>query len=83
MFVYHVASHPEYPQFLQCVTKAFITEEPYNELIYNVSSVSALYFIPLVVIIYTYTMILWKIHQKSREHLVANSQQGKKNYRFD
>ncbi|CAL8100472.1 unnamed protein product [Orchesella dallaii] len=75
MFVYHVASHPVYPEFRQCVTKAFLKESPYNELIYNVSSVAALYFIPLIVIIYTYTMILWKIHQKSREQRVANSQQ--------
>ncbi|ODM91824.1 Gonadotropin-releasing hormone II receptor [Orchesella cincta] len=76
IFVYHVAQHPVYPDFHQCVTKAFLKNEPYNELVYNIGSVSALYFIPLVVVIYTYSMILLKLYRKSKEQLVTNVKEG-------
>ncbi|ODM88529.1 Gonadotropin-releasing hormone II receptor, partial [Orchesella cincta] len=72
LFIYHVARHPEFPEFRQCVTKAFLKEGPNNELIYNVISVSALYIFPLLVVIYAYTRILLKLNRKSKEQRQAN-----------
>lgn len=73
VFVFRLTSHPEFPSFHQCVTRSFLQPNPQGELFYNVFHVSIIYFIPLIIIIYTYTMILWKIHRKSKQQ----SQSGK------
>nr|XP_014289173.1 uncharacterized protein LOC106688967 [Halyomorpha halys] len=63
--VFHVSEHPHYPGFKQCVS--FNVFEPALETAYNLFCVSAMYFIPLMVIIFAYTCIMWEISKKSRE----------------
>lgn len=66
-FVFHLRNHPLYPDFKQCVTfGSFPTE--HMELVYNLSCILFLYFIPLFIIIVTYSCILAEITRTSKSH---------------
>ncbi|XP_046744200.1 adipokinetic hormone/corazonin-related peptide receptor variant I-like [Diprion similis] len=65
-FIFHVSSHPEYPNFQQCVTFGFFMNQA-EEIAYNLFCVVAMYFVPLLIICCTYTKILCEISNKSRE----------------
>ena len=64
--IFRVQSHPQYSNFVQCVSLNFFGSLE-EEVAYNVSSLFIMYFIPLVVVIFTFGRILWKIHRKSKE----------------
>ncbi|KAJ6221202.1 hypothetical protein RDWZM_007014 [Blomia tropicalis] len=62
--VFHTASHPLYPDFVQCVSYNSLTE--WQEIFYSTFGIAALYLIPLVIIICCYTRILWEIYRRSK-----------------
>lgn len=62
---FSVETHPNF-EFRQCVTSSFLSS-PEDVRMYSIFSVSAMYFAPLLVIIFTYTAILLKIIRKSRQ----------------
>lgn len=64
--VFHVSPHPKFPSFYQCVTFGFFSSSK-QEMAYNLFCVLAVYFIPLMVIIVSYTCIMCEISNKSRE----------------
>ncbi|XP_043474123.1 gonadotropin-releasing hormone II receptor-like [Leptopilina heterotoma] len=66
-FIFHVATHPEYPNFTQCVTFGFFKSES-QENIYNIFCLLAMYFVPLIVICWVYMKIFCEINSKSREN---------------
>jgi len=65
--VFHVSQHPVYKDFWQCVTFGFF-ESQTEETAYNLFCVLVMYFIPLIVICFAYSRILWEIFKKSREN---------------
>ncbi|XP_035704291.1 gonadotropin-releasing hormone receptor-like [Folsomia candida] len=70
--VFSLQVHPKYPSFRQCVSFGFLS--PSQEMAYNVFSVSAMYFLPLIVTVFTYSSILWKISSKS--HILIKQTRG-------
>lgn len=64
--IFHVESHPDYPQFLQCVSFNFFPT-PYHKMAYNIFCLLALYGVPLLIIIVCYSRILWEISRRSRD----------------
>ncbi|XP_054715563.1 adipokinetic hormone/corazonin-related peptide receptor variant I-like [Uloborus diversus] len=64
--IFHVESHPDYPQFLQCVSFNFFPT-PYHKMAYNIFCLFALYGVPLAIIIICYSRILWEISRRSRD----------------
>ncbi|KAL0270660.1 UNVERIFIED_CONTAM: hypothetical protein PYX00_007998 [Menopon gallinae] len=65
--VFKVLQHPADPNFHQCVTfGAFFTET--QEMLYNIFCLAVIYFIPLSIIIFSYSCILYEISNKSREN---------------
>ncbi|BES94294.1 receptor [Nesidiocoris tenuis] len=64
--VFHVAQHPQQPDFYQCVSFGSF-ETPSQEIAYNLLCLFAMYFLPLIVIVIAYTCILWEIFKKTRE----------------
>ncbi|GLH05344.1 AKH/corazonin-related peptide receptor, partial [Gryllus bimaculatus] len=64
--VFHVSQHPEYPDFYQCVSFGFFRSQV-EETAYNLFCVFAMYFVPLFVICFAYSCILFEITSKSRE----------------
>ncbi|XP_019762499.2 adipokinetic hormone/corazonin-related peptide receptor variant I [Dendroctonus ponderosae] len=66
-FVFHVRAHPKNPDFKQCVAFGSFPNEV-MELVYNISCILFLYFIPLFVIIVAYSCILAEISRTSRSH---------------
>lgn len=69
--VFHTASHPLFPDFVQCVSYNSLTE--WQEIFYSTFGIAALYLIPLVVIILCYTRILWEIYKRSKESTEGKS----------
>lgn len=65
-FIFSVKSHPVYPSFQQCVSIGFF-ETQEQEMLYNVFSLTAMYFVPFAIIIFTYTSVLWKIARKAKQ----------------
>ncbi|CAH1797454.1 unnamed protein product [Owenia fusiformis] len=65
-FIFHVEAHPEFPDYTQCVTFNFFPSEK-HELAYNLFVLIAIYVLPLIVITFAYSMILFEITKKSRE----------------
>ncbi|XP_044019995.1 gonadotropin-releasing hormone II receptor-like isoform X1 [Aphidius gifuensis] len=63
-FIFHVSTHPEFPNFHQCVT--FESLDKKSENLYAIFCVLAMYFIPLIIICWAYTKILCEITSKSR-----------------
>ena len=64
--VYHVASHPEVPEFRQCVTFNYFLSEA-SERSYAIFGVLAMYVIPLSIILIVNSIILY--HLKNSVHL--------------
>ncbi|GFY64077.1 gonadotropin-releasing hormone II receptor [Trichonephila inaurata madagascariensis] len=64
--IFHVESHPEYPQFIQCVSFNFFPT-PYHKMAYNIFCLLAVYGVPLSIIIFCYSRILWEISRRSRD----------------
>ncbi|KAH7643064.1 gonadotropin-releasing hormone receptor-like [Dermatophagoides farinae] len=61
--VFHTESHPQYPDFVQCVSYNSLTER--QEILYSTFGIAALYLIPLVIIIFCYARIIWEIYKRS------------------
>ncbi|GMR50998.1 hypothetical protein PMAYCL1PPCAC_21193, partial [Pristionchus mayeri] len=61
-YLFKNAAHPCYPWFNQCVSRDFIGEVP-TELafFFSVLNIVQVYFLPLVVTLVCYSLILWKI----------------------
>ncbi|CAG9766857.1 unnamed protein product [Ceutorhynchus assimilis] len=66
-FVFNLRSHPQNPDFKQCVTFGSFPNE-FLELAYNLSCILFLYFIPLSVIVVAYSCILAEISRTSKSH---------------
>ncbi|XP_055927955.1 adipokinetic hormone/corazonin-related peptide receptor variant I-like [Argiope bruennichi] len=64
--IFHVETHPEYPQFIQCVSFNFFPTV-YHKMAYNIFCLLAVYGVPLSVIIFCYSRILWEISRRSRD----------------
>ncbi|CAL1289484.1 unnamed protein product [Larinioides sclopetarius] len=64
--IFHVETHPEYPQFVQCVSFNFFPTL-YHKMAYNIFCLLAVYGVPLSVIIFCYSRILWEISRRSRD----------------
>ncbi|XP_068081832.1 adipokinetic hormone/corazonin-related peptide receptor variant I-like [Anabrus simplex] len=75
--VFHVSQHPQYPDFHQCVTFGFFSSQA-EETAYNLFCVMAMYFIPLMVICFAYSCILFEISSKSRETKGKNQTPGER-----
>lgn len=72
LYIFHVETHPQFTWYTQCVTfNSF--PSPAVETAYTVFGMVMMYVVPLVAIIFTYTIILVTIYRKSR---LAN--EGKK-----
>ncbi|CAG7732106.1 unnamed protein product, partial [Allacma fusca] len=65
--VFSVQKYPLHEKYEQCVTYGYFTTVE-EEILYNVMSVSAMYFAPLIVILFTYVGVLIKVSRRSREH---------------
>ncbi|KAH9412481.1 hypothetical protein DERP_006442 [Dermatophagoides pteronyssinus] len=61
--VFHTESHPQYPDFVQCVSYNSLTER--QEILYSTFGIAALYLIPLIIIIFCYVRIIWEIYKRS------------------
>ena len=64
--IFHVEYHPKYPWFAQCVTFHFFPT-PTHELAYNLFNIIAIYGLPLLVIVISYSLIVCQISKKTRE----------------
>ena len=64
--IFHQMNHPQYPSFQQCVTFGFFPSDT-HEMVYQVFNVSAVYLIPLVVIVVSYSLILIEITKRSKD----------------
>ena len=64
--IFHVEYHPKFPWFTQCVTFNFFPT-PAHELAYNLFNLITVYGLPLLVIIISYTLILWEMTKKTKE----------------
>ena len=64
--IFHVEYHPAFPWFTQCVTFNFFPT-PAHELAYNLFNLITVYGLPLVVIIVSYSLIVWEMNQKTRQ----------------
>nr|XP_031828630.1 gonadotropin-releasing hormone II receptor isoform X1 [Nomia melanderi]XP_031828631.1 gonadotropin-releasing hormone II receptor isoform X1 [Nomia melanderi]XP_031828632.1 gonadotropin-releasing hormone II receptor isoform X1 [Nomia melanderi] len=66
MVVFHVETHPNISWYSQCVT--FNTFPTYtHEITYSLFGMVMMYWLPLIVIIYTYTSILLEICRRSKK----------------
>ncbi|KAI4488670.1 hypothetical protein M0802_011378 [Mischocyttarus mexicanus] len=66
MMVFHLETHPNITWYSQCIT--FNTFPTYtHELTYSLFGMLMMYWLPLTVIIYTYTSILLEICKRSKE----------------
>lgn len=66
MMIFHVAKHPNYTSYEQCVIFNSFPNE-FWELVYKYFGLIMMYLLPLVVILFTYSSILLKIYKKFRE----------------
>ena len=64
--IFHVERHPDFAFFEQCVTFNFFPSQG-HEMAYNLFTISAVYILPLTVIIVVYTLILCEITRKARQ----------------
>ena len=62
--IFHVASHPNHTWYTQCVTFGSFPNET-AESAYLVFGMVMMYFMPLIVILVTYSIILFKINKKA------------------
>ncbi|RWS26368.1 ACP receptor 2 long-like protein [Leptotrombidium deliense] len=60
-FVYHIERHPIFPGFTQCMSDNYFTSK-WKERMYNVTSLCGMYFVPLIVIVFCYSNILYTLH---------------------
>ena len=58
--------HPQHQWFEQCVTFNFFPTFA-HELAYNLFNLSAMYLVPLIIIVVVYTLILRQMTRKSRQ----------------
>ena len=70
--IFHVESHPDYPEFKQCVTFNVFPSRAY-EVGYSFFNMCVLYLLPLLVVIVCYSLILIKVWKKMRETGAAQS----------
>ena len=64
-YIFHVAKHPDFSWYTQCVTFGSFPS-PVWEDAYIIFGMVMIYFLPLVVIVLTYSVILFTIYKKSR-----------------
>lgn len=71
LIVFHVERHPKFVQFAQCSTRGYFRTK-FLEQLYAFSSVFCMYLLPLMFIIFCYSMILKNISSSA-----SNTLQGK------
>ena len=64
--IFHVEYHPDFPWFAQCVTFHFFPTTT-HELAYNLFNIVAIYGLPLLVIVISYSLIVCQIHKRTKE----------------
>lgn len=65
---FQVENHPKFPGFQQCVTFSSFSDHKTLELAYNWFCLIAMYFVPLLIIIITYSTIMCEISNRSNRH---------------
>ncbi|XP_013778260.1 gonadotropin-releasing hormone II receptor-like, partial [Limulus polyphemus] len=65
--IFRVQRHPDYPDFKQCVSFGFFSEL-WQDRAYNIFCLLALYLVPLAIIIFCYSRILWVISRRSHDN---------------
>ncbi len=65
VYVFHVENHPDFPDYVQCVTYHSFPS-PYWERVYITLGMVMTYIFPLFVIVVTYSIILLTIKKKSK-----------------
>jgi len=71
IFIFHVMSHPVHTWYTQCVTFGSFPSETV-ERIYIIFGMVMIYLLPLVVIVITYSVILYTILHKSRNESLGD-----------
>ncbi|KAL0278397.1 UNVERIFIED_CONTAM: hypothetical protein PYX00_000228 [Menopon gallinae] len=66
ILIFHVENHPNFTYYEQCVIFHSFPNH-FWELLYKYFGFVMMYLLPLVVILFTYTSILWKIYKKFRD----------------
>ena len=61
---FHVEVHPNITHFTQCVTFGFYPTR-YHELAHNLFRMTAIYIVPLLVIVISYSLIICEISRKT------------------
>ena len=64
--IFHVKAHPHFPWFKQCVDFNFFPT-PTHRLIYNLFHMLAMYGFPLIIMTWSYTLILIEISKKTKQ----------------
>ncbi|CAJ0960619.1 unnamed protein product, partial [Mesorhabditis belari] len=65
-YMFRATSHPCYPWFSQCVARNFIGEIPHQIVYwYSIVNIVQVYFLPLLVTVVCYSLILWRISHKN------------------
>ncbi|XP_043483307.1 gonadotropin-releasing hormone II receptor-like isoform X1 [Leptopilina heterotoma] len=72
MIVFHVENHPNFTWYQQCITFNTFPSST-HELTYSLFGMLMMYWVPLTVIIYTYTSILIEIYKRSRDSDVGKN----------
>ncbi|XP_013786748.1 gonadotropin-releasing hormone II receptor-like, partial [Limulus polyphemus] len=72
--LFKVQHHPDFPEYTQCVTFEFLSD-PWQDRTYNIFCILVLYGVPLIIIIYCYSKILWVITRRSRDNEEDMSQE--------
>lgn len=73
--IFHVAHHPNHTWYSQCVTfNSF--PSPAAEYAYIIFGMVMVYFLPLIVIVVTYSIMLTKIYKKARTATGTSSTNG-------
>ena len=62
--IFHVASHPNHTWYSQCVTFGSFPN-PATEKAYIIFGMIMMYFLPLLIIVVTYSIMLTKIYKKA------------------
>ncbi|CAB3407085.1 unnamed protein product [Caenorhabditis bovis] len=68
LYLFKTAAHPCHSWYTQCVSKNFIGELS-NEVVFyfSILNIAQVYFVPLIVTVICYTLILWKISRKTEK----------------
>lgn len=59
--IFNIEHHPEVHQFKQCTAAGYFDGIKWLDITYNMSSLCAMYFIPLLIMVFCYAAIVIKV----------------------